>query len=225
MQIMRQTIKNHGVPHSLYADGLSLFFGTKEPTIEEQLAGKRASKTQFGLMMETLGVHMIHARSSQAKGRIEREWGTEQGRLETEFAIRGITTPEEANAFFPEYIKILNARFAIEPANPSNMFMPKPKAINLDRLFAYKTTRVIDNGGCFSLDGTMFLCNIKGIMPKTTVTILISKKLGVKLLYEGRLFTPTPVLDIKKTEIRNSSVSAVIDEFIFRHCLKNERAA
>ena len=98
MQIMRQTIKTHGVPRSLYADGLSIFFSTKEPTLEEQLAGKGANKTQFGTMMESLGVHMIHARSSQAKGRIEREWGTLQGRIETEFAIRGITTPDEANA-------------------------------------------------------------------------------------------------------------------------------
>ena len=225
MQIMRQTIRNHGVPHSLYADGLSLFFSTKEPTLEEQLAGKMVNKTQFGTMMETLGVHMIHARSSQAKGRIERQWGTEQGRLETEFAIRGITTPEQANAFFPEYIKLINARFAIEPASPVGMFMPKPKAINLDHLLAYKTTRVIDNGGCFSLDGTMFLCNIKEILPKATVTVLISKKLGVRLLHDGKLFTPTPISDIKKAEIRNSSVSAVIDEFIFRHCLKNERVA
>ena len=98
MQIMRQTIKNYGVPKSLYTDGLSVFYSTKQPTIEEQLAGKTVNKTQFGVMMETLGVHMIHARSSQAKGRIEREWGTMQGRIETEFAIRNITTPEQANS-------------------------------------------------------------------------------------------------------------------------------
>ena len=42
MQIMRQTIKTHGVTKSLYADGLSIFFSTKEPTLEEQLAGKTA---------------------------------------------------------------------------------------------------------------------------------------------------------------------------------------
>ena len=65
------------------------FFSTKEPTLEEQLTGKGANKTQFGTMMESLGVHMIHARSSQAKGRIEREGGTLQRRIETEFAIRG----------------------------------------------------------------------------------------------------------------------------------------
>ena len=225
MQIMRQTIKTHGIPRSLYADGLSIFFSTQEPSLEEQLAGKGANKTQFGTMMESLGVHMIHARSSQAKGRIEREWGTLQGRIETEFAIRGITTPDEANAFFPELIKLLNTNFAVPPANPKSMFMSKPKAINLDHLFAFKLSRLVDNSGCFTIDNTMFQCNIKGIMPKSKVIILISKKLGVRLLYEGKLVTPTPILNKGKTEIRNSSVKAVFDEFVFRHCLKNERAA
>ena len=81
---------------------------------------------------------MIHARSSQVKWRIECGWGTLQGRLETELAIHGITTPEEANAFFPKLIKQLNDRFAVKPANPKAMFMLKPKSINLDHLFAYK---------------------------------------------------------------------------------------
>jgi hypothetical protein len=225
LQVMRQTIKNYGVPGSLYADGLSIFFSTKEPTIEEQLAGKSGGKTQFGAMMDELGVHMIHARSSQAKGRIEREWETLQGRLETEFAIRGITTMEEANAFFPEFLKIHNARFGKKPSKDESKFMPKPKHINLDRLFAVKETRSIDNSACFSLDGTLFQCNIKGIRPKTSVTVLISKKLGVKVLFEDVLYTPTPIQSKERTEIRSSSVKAVIDEFVYRHFLKNERAA
>jgi hypothetical protein len=225
MQIMRQTIKNHGVPASLYADGLSTFFSSKEPTIEEQLAGKAANKTQFGTMMEELGVHMIHARSSQAKGRIEREWETLQGRLETEFAIRGITTMEEANAFFPKFLKIHNARFGVKASKEESKFIPKPKHINLDRLFAVKKTRVVDNSGCFSLNGTMFQCDIKGIRPKTTVTVLISKKLGVKVLFEDRLYTPKPIQNKEKTEIRSSSVKDIIDEVVYRHILKNERAA
>lgn len=202
LQIMRQTIKDYGVPGSLYADGLSTFFSTKEPTIEEQLAGKTVNKTQFGEMMGELGVNMIHARSSQAKGRIEREWGTLQGRLETEFAIRGITTIEEANAFFPEFLKVHNARFGVKPSKDESRFMPRPKHINLDRLFAVKKTRSIDNSGCFSLDGTLFQCNIKGTRPKTTVTVLISKKLGIKVLFEGNLYTPTPIQNKDRSEIR-----------------------
>ena len=225
MQIMRQTIKTHGIPRSLYADGLSIFFSTKEPTLEEQLSGKTANKTQFATMMNSLGTHMIHARSSQAKGRIERSWDTLQGRIETEFAIRGITTPKAANAFFPKLIKKFNIKFSVSPANPKSMFMPKPKCINLDHLFAFKLTRTVDNSGCFTLDNTMFSCNIKGILPKSTINILINQKNGVKILNNDKLITPTPILCKNRLKIRNSSVKAILDEFVFRHCLKNERAA
>jgi hypothetical protein len=225
LQTMRQTIKNYGIPCSLYADGLSTFFSSKEPTIEEQLAGKSKNKTQFGAMMDELGVLMIHARSSQAKGRIEREWGTLQGRIETEFAIRGITTVEEANVFFPEFLKIHNSRFGIKASKEESKFMPKPKHINLDRLLAMKKTRMVDNSGCFSLDNTLFQCNIKDIRPKTTVIVLVSKKLGVKVLFEDKLYTPTPIQSKDKTEIRSSSIKAIIDEVVYRHILKDERAA
>ena len=103
--------------------------------------------------------------------------------------------------------------------------MPKPKSINLDHLFAFKLTRTIDNNGCFTLDNTMFECNIKGILPKSTVTILINQKNGVKIQHEGKLITPTPILCKNRLEISNSSVKAILDEFVFRHCLKNERVA
>ena len=119
-QVMRQTIKTYGVPNSVYLDGLSIFFSSKEATIEEQLEGKMVNETQFGKMMSALGVHMIHAHSSQAKGRIERLWKTLHGRLETEFAIKGIKTVEEANAFFPEFLKKFNKKFSVQASKPES---------------------------------------------------------------------------------------------------------
>jgi hypothetical protein len=222
-QIMYQTINVYGIPASTYTDGLSIFFSSKEPTIEEQLEGKTVNETQFGRMMSSLGVHMIHARSSQAKGRIEREWNTLQGRLETEFAIKGIKTVEEANAFFPEFLKILNKRFSIKALKSESKFLPKPESIDLDILFAFKMTRIVDNGGCFSLDNTIFQCNIKNILQKTKIVLLISKKLGVKVLYKEKLFEPIPMFGKDKTVIESSSISAIINGFVNNHCLKNER--
>ena len=224
-QVIRQTIKAYGVPKSAYLDGLSIFFSSKEPTIEEQLEGKMVNETQFGRMMSSLGVHMIQARSSQAKGRIERLWGTLQGRLETEFAIRGINTPEEANAFFPEFLKSFNERFSVEALKSENKFLPVPEYINLDILFSVKITRTVDNSGCFSLDGTIFQCNIKDVLPKTKVVILISKKLGVKVLFKEKLFTPIPILCKEKIEIKGSSVASIIDDFVYSHFLKDEHAS
>jgi len=224
-QVMRQTIHKFGVPKSLYLDGLSTFFSTKKPTIEEQLQGKMQNTTQFGTMMDELGVQMIHARSSQAKGRIERVWETLQGRLETEFAIYGIETPKQANAFFPDFLERLNARFACLPAKKERKFMPKPKHINLDILFAVKKTRIVDNSGCFSLDGFLFQTNIAGLKPKTKIQLLISKKLGVKVLFEDKLHEAIPIYDKEMRAIKSSSIKDQIADCVRRHCLKNERAA
>jgi hypothetical protein len=94
----------------LYADGLSIFFGKKkneELTLEEELSGTFARKTQFGQICDTLGVELIHARSSQAKGRVERLWETLQSRLPIEFAMRGIKTVEAANAFLRDEFRAM----------------------------------------------------------------------------------------------------------------------
>jgi len=72
-------------------------------SLEEQLSGKRVNLTQFGRAMSQLGVHMIGARSPQAKGRIERLWQTLQSRLTVELKCRGIKTVQEANIFLREY--------------------------------------------------------------------------------------------------------------------------
>ena len=82
--LTRQIFKNFGVPLALYADGSSIFFPKdKKLTIEEQLAGITEPTTQYGRMMKFLGVELIHAGSSQAKGRVERLWNTLHDRLRT----------------------------------------------------------------------------------------------------------------------------------------------
>ena len=73
----------------------SIFFPIhkKEISIEEQLNGTLEPTTQYGKMMNELGINLIHAHSSQAKGRIERLWNTLHDRLITEFRINNITLP------------------------------------------------------------------------------------------------------------------------------------
>ena len=144
------------------------------------------------------------------------------GRLETEFAIRGIKTSEDANAFFSEFLKEFNGRFSVRAFKSESKFLGVPNSINLDILFASKMNRKVDNSGCFSLDSTIFQCNIKDIRAKTDITVLISKKLGVKVLFKDQLFTPTPIFSKGNIEIKGSSIMAIIDEFVYQHCLKNE---
>lgn len=76
LEVLRQTLENYGIPVSLYPDKYSVFFPPKKVddhlTIEEQLNGREKGITQFGRIIEELGIEMFPASSPQAKGRIER---------------------------------------------------------------------------------------------------------------------------------------------------------
>jgi hypothetical protein len=78
-------------------------------TIEEQ----KDQKTRLGRIVEELGVDMHPAHSPQAKGRVERLWGTPRSRLPVEFKRHGITTIEAANVFLPSYLRRFNTRFGV----------------------------------------------------------------------------------------------------------------
>ena len=109
LEVTRQTLKKYGVPLSLYSDKYSVFFPTQKKeyslSIEDELTGMEKAVTQFGRIMRELGVEMFPTNTLQAKGRIERLWGTFQSRLASEFRIRDIRNIEEANKFLPGYIK------------------------------------------------------------------------------------------------------------------------
>ena len=131
LEVLRQTLENYGIPISLYPDKYSVFFPPKKVndhiTIEEQLNGREKGITQFGRIVEDLGITMFAASSPQAKGRIERLWETLQSRLVTEFRINKITSIEQANKFLITYIVKYNSQFAIKPQNKQNMFLKLPK--------------------------------------------------------------------------------------------------
>jgi hypothetical protein len=62
-----------GLPQAIYADRHSIFWTDREPTREEQLAGRRP-RTQVGRALDELGITLIPAGSPQTKGRVERLW-------------------------------------------------------------------------------------------------------------------------------------------------------
>lgn len=227
-EVMRQTLNNFGVPENIYADGSSIFFPNKKEdlSIEEQLSGMEKSTTQFGKIMETLGIHLIHAGSSQAKGRIERLWNTLHDRLITEFKINHIVNMEQANCFLEKYVKKYNQKFKIEPNNSASAFVPLLNTIDLDRLLTVRYQRVVDNGGCFCLNNVRFKIENIDLLPRTKVDVIISKKIGIKVLFKEKLYTVIPIYDKNNIPIDDTdSIENIISTFIYFYCFKNERIA
>lgn len=225
LEVTRQTFKNFGVPLALYADGSSIFFPKDNKlTLEEQLAGITEPSTQYGRMMKYLGVDLIRAGSSQAKGRIERLWNTLHDRLRTEFRRHNITTIEEANEFLKTYIPKFNKKFSIEPKSKKSSFMKLPKYVNLDYLLSVKYIRTVDVSNCISISGTTFVIDAKEILHKKKIEICISKRIGLKARFNDKWYKIIPISNSNNKSLKsNDSVEAIIQQFIYYNCLKNER--
>lgn len=103
--LLKEIVASHGIPLALYHDRHGIFQRSPKEaeTIEEQLEGKR-KPTQFGRLMEELDIVSIPSRSPQARGRIERLWGTFQDRLVSELRIAGARTREEANRVLWDFL-------------------------------------------------------------------------------------------------------------------------
>lgn len=235
LEVLRQTLENHRIPISLYPDKYSVFFPPKKVddhiTIEEQLNGRQKGITQFGRIVEELGIEMFPASSPQAKGRIERLWETLQSRLVTEFRINHITTIEQANEFLKVYIEKYNSKFSVAVSSSKSVFLKLPKRYNLDELLCVKFERTIDNAGVFSLHNSKFQVLDKSLPPKTKVQIYLSQKIGMIVKSNNKTYDVEPLEMISKDKIDKDSLDYhlwlpnVVIELINEYYLKDAKAS
>jgi Helix-turn-helix domain len=108
-------VERWGRPLALYTDKNSLFVTTRPVQWQEQLHDAPA-RTQFGRALQELGIEWIAAHSPQAKGRIERLFGTLQDRLVKQMRWAEIDSLERANRFLEiTFWPFWNKRFAVPP--------------------------------------------------------------------------------------------------------------
>lgn len=87
---------------------------------------------------------MITAYSPQAKGRVERLFGTLQDRLLKELRVQAISSRAEADRFLQEvFIPFWDERFSVQPADPVDAHRPLPEDMDLEALFASTETRKV----------------------------------------------------------------------------------
>lgn len=139
MTALREVIERKGLFCALYSDRASHFFVTPK-------AGEPVDKTrltQLGRALKELGVQMIPAYSPQARGRMERSYGTWQGRLPQELRLAGIGTVEEANRFLRQgYIAEFNRKFQVKAAERGTAFRACGRK-DLEWVFSIQTERVV----------------------------------------------------------------------------------
>jgi transposase len=153
LRLLQTLVTSCGIPVALYMDRHGIFRRNDTAwTLAEELQGRQAP-TQVGRALEALGIAPIYARSPQAKGRIERLWGTLQDRLVAELRLAEIGTRVAANAFLPAFTEQFNARFARPPADAAPAWRPLPLGLDLARICSLYTEATVLNDNTVRTQG------------------------------------------------------------------------
>ena len=147
LRVLKEIASDKGLPWSAYMDQHSSLKRNDDYwTLQEELRGAQ-EPTQVGRALAALEIEAIYALSPQAKGRVERLWGTLQDRLVSELRLEGTRTLAEANAVLERFRADYNRRFAVSAADPAPAWRKLRPGIDLERVcsFGYQATVLNDN--------------------------------------------------------------------------------
>jgi transposase len=181
LDLLEEVFHTQGIPLSLYADRHSIFHTTREPTIIEQLKDV-VPLTQFGRAMEELGISVIKAWSPQAKGRIERLWGTFQDRLVVALRLAGAKTVEQAREVLKGFLPHYNRRFCVLPKKEQAVFRKAPPKAVLHKILCLKETRVVKKDHTVSFEGLVLQ-----IPPSKMYPCMADRKVDVREYRDGHI--------------------------------------
>lgn len=134
------TLEHQHLPKKLYVDKFSTYKVNHKHAVDNP-----DMITQFDRVLRGLGVELICAHSPQAKGRVERVFGTLQDRLVKEMTLAGVRTIAEANAFLLTYLPKFNAQFGVRAAKDGNAYVPVLPTTDLVQVFSTQDERVVAN--------------------------------------------------------------------------------
>lgn len=143
--VFKQILINYGIPAKFKTDNRTIFnYLLLNP--EKRTADKDVL-TQFGYACKQLGVDLETTSVSQAKGLIERDNSTFQGRLVNELKLNNITTIEGANEYLLNtFIPKFNKKFALDYNKFDSVYETSPSSEKINYTLAILSPRKIDNG-------------------------------------------------------------------------------
>ncbi len=181
LMMLRGIATSYGLPHLLYHDRHTILRSPKEPSLEDELAG-RPPMSQFQRVVASLGITSIAALSPQAKGRIERLWRTLQDRLTKELRLAGVSGLAQANAFLPAFIESYNARFGHLPREAESAWQRLPDKLDLDYYFSTSESRQVRRDHTIT-----WLGQVLQLVPEKNEPSLVMKRVEVHVTPEGQV--------------------------------------
>src|SRR5271165_2673199 len=167
MQLLWRYVEKFGRPLAFYTDKASIFRTTEKHKRDEPGVQKdpvEMPPTQIGRALLELGITWIGAHSPQAKGRVERNFGTAQDRLVKGMRVAGVKTLEQANEYLThDYLAWWERELTVEAANPDDAHRPLEKSRNLAASLSYVETRQVRPDYTLRWDGRLFQIERRGI--------------------------------------------------------------
>ena len=189
-------LEAHGRPVAFYVDKDSIYKINRQATIEEQLRDPQPL-TQFTRAMVELDIRVIPAHSPQAKGRVERSFGTHQDRLVKELRLAQISTRPEANCFLQDvYLPAHNAQFAVAPAHPTDAHRPLLPQHRLAEILSWRSDRTLLNDFTLRYDSQWFqLLREQPIRVRPGARLTVERRLdgSLHVRYKARYLSVVPI--------------------------------
>lgn len=145
MRLLWAYIERYGRPQAVYTDRAGLFQPTLAPGWKRDEPGPK-TETQMGRAFRELGIEWIAARPPQAKGRIERSFGTLQDRLVKGLRRAGAKSLEEANQYLEtEFLAEWNQRFTVRAASEVDAHRGLGEMLVLESVLSWVEPRQVTN--------------------------------------------------------------------------------
>jgi DNA-binding Lrp family transcriptional regulator len=183
MKLLWSYLEKFGRPVAFYTDKASIFKTTEKRKRDEPGVDKdpvEMPPTQIGRGLLELGIVWIAAHSPQAKGRVERNFGTAQDRLVKGMRVAGVKTLEQANQYLAdEYLVWWEQELTVEAAHPDDAHRRIDPSHNLASSLSHVETRQIHNTNyTFRMDGAVYRIKRKGIVTGLRgATVRVEKRL------------------------------------------------
>lgn len=163
-------LERYGRPQEFYTDKASLFCTTPKIARDEKRLPREEREelppTQIGRALRQLGIGWIAAHSPQAKGRVERFFGTAQDRLVRGLRKAGANSLEQANQHLQQqFLPLWNRRFVEPPANAADAHRPLLKSQDLAAILCRLEERTVTNDYTFRVDAQSYQIDLETAKP------------------------------------------------------------
>jgi len=172
IEVLRQTVTNHGIPLGLHAENSETLFGGDSPL--------------GAIIGDRLGIDLIAAPDAQHLKRVGYLWKALRNHFPRWLRILSISDMGRINRELHHYMAVFNERFAKEPQSPESYFVPLGVQHDLDLLLSVRHETVTDAMGRFFFNEFVFSVDSEQPFAHKRIEFLFGEGVGFLACCDGK---------------------------------------